>query len=192
MRAGVLVVLGVLTALVSCEKVYAPKPKGYNRIDIAPSQYQALPDTFPYLFEYPEGVEIHSDKSWIAERYWIDLHYPQFDADIQVTYKAVNHSEEVLRELLRDSYRLTSEHGVKAYSIDESVIPLENGMMATLMELSGEVPSQFQFHVTDSTENFLRCALYFKTATANDSLKPVIDHIKMDMIHMLNSLEWNK
>jgi hypothetical protein len=36
----------------------------------------------------------------------------------------------------------------------------------------------------------LRGALYFRTATANDSLAPVIEYIKADMIHLLNTLEW--
>ena len=38
----------------------------------------------------------------------------------------------------------------------------------------------------------LRCALYFRTATKNDSLRPVIEHVKRDMIHMLNTLNWKK
>lgn len=184
--------IGAILIFVACEKTYVPKPRGFNKIELSDSKYIALPDSFPYQFEYEQSAIIIKDKSWIAEPYWIDLHYPQFDADIQVTYKPINNNRAVLEDLLKDSYKLTSEHGVKAYAIEESVIKLKNGMNATLMELSGEVPSQFQFHVTDSTEHFLRCALYFKTSTENDSLKPVIDHIKYDMIHMLNSLEWNK
>jgi len=57
--------------------------------------------------------------------------------------------------------------------------------------LSGEVPSQFQFHITDSTQHFLRGALYFRTATKNDSLAPVIEYVKKDIVHLLNTLTWN-
>jgi len=57
--------------------------------------------------------------------------------------------------------------------------------------LEGEVPSQFQFHVSDSTQHFMRGALYFKTATQNDSLAPVIDYLKRDIIHLLSTLRWN-
>jgi len=57
-------------------------------------------------------------------------------------------------------------------------------------ELEGEVPSQYQFHVSDSAKHFLRGALYFKTATQNDSLRPVIDYIKQDVRHLLETLEW--
>lgn len=171
---------------------YNPKPKGYNRIELLPAEYQTLADSFPFQMEYSSQAKILKDSSWIAERYWFDLHYENLGANIQVTYKPVNNNRQTLEEYLMDSYKLTSEHKVKAYAIDESVITLNNGIKATVMELSGEVPTQFQFHVTDSTTHFLRCALYFRTATQNDSLRPVINYVKMDMLHMLNTLTWDQ
>ncbi len=175
-----------------CEKNFVPKPKGFNRIELPPAKYTALPDTLPYFFEHSAYAKILRDSSWISERYWIDLYYQSLDANIQVTYKEINGNSRLLNEYLKDSYELTAKHNIKAYAIDESIVTLKSGMKATLMELSGEVPSQFQFHVTDSVQNFLRCALYFKTSTQNDSLQPVIDYVKQDMVHMLNTLEWKK
>jgi gliding motility-associated lipoprotein GldD len=61
-----------------------------------------------------------------------------------------------------------------------------------IAELEGDVPSQFQFTVTDSAKNFLRGALYFNTKVANDSLAPAIEYMKMDMMHLINTLEWRK
>lgn len=186
--------MGILAILaVSCgEKNFNPKPKGYNRIELEPAKYQMLADSFPFQMEYSTQAKILKDSSWIAERFWFDLYYENLGANIQVTYKPVNQDRQALEEYLNDSYKLTSEHRVKAYAIDESIITLNNGIKATVMELSGEVPTQFQFHVTDSTHHFLRCALYFKTATQNDSLRPVINYVKMDMLHMLNTLTWDQ
>jgi len=178
--------------LSSCASNFVPKPKGYNRIQLSAAQYIPLPDSFPYQFELAGQAKIFRDSSWISERYWIDIYYPKLGANIQITYKPVRQNRLLLEEYLTDSYRLTSEHSVKAYAIDESVIQLKNGLFATLMELSGEVPTPFQFHVTDSANHFLRGALYFNTATQNDSLRPVIDHVKKDMLHMLNTLFWNE
>ncbi|MEO9965969.1 MAG: gliding motility lipoprotein GldD [Reichenbachiella sp.] len=179
--------------LIGCGKQnHNPKPKGFNRIELAPAEYQMLADSFPFQMEYSTQAIILKDSSWIAERYWFDMYYEKLGANIQVTYKPVNNDRSKLEEYLSDSYRLTSEHRVKAYAIDESVITLKNGIKATVMELSGEVPTQFQFHVTDSSKHFLRCALYFKTATQNDSLRPVINYVKMDMLHMLNTLTWDQ
>lgn len=187
--------LKILTTIISlfflssCGGDWLPKPRGYNRIDLPDSEYQLLPDTFPYSFEYSKHAKILRDSSWIAEKYWINLHYPEMSANIQITYKPVTDS--IIRQYLSTSYQLTSQHNVKAYAIDESIIELPSGMFASFTELEGEVPSQAQFHVSDSVDHFLRGALYFKTATKNDSLAPVIDYLKKDIIQLLMTLEFD-
>ena len=89
-----------------------------------------------------------------------------------------------------DAYKLTAKHQVKAYSIEETVLQTPNNHTAVVAELAGEVPTPFQFFSTDSTDHFIRGALYFRTASQNDSLAPIIDYIKMDIVHMLNTLSW--
>jgi gliding motility-associated lipoprotein GldD len=179
-----------LLAASACTSDYVPKPKGYNRINLAPHAYVNLPDTFPYYFEYSEHAQIIRDTSYNAERYWLNVYYPEHQANVQLTYKDINQSEEMLETLLEDSYQLTVNHQIKAAAIEEKVIGTPSGKRALVAELSGEVPSQFQFYITDSTDHFLRGALYFRTATQNDSLAPVIEYIKVDMVHMLNTLRW--
>lgn len=176
--------------LLSCSADYLPKPKGFNRIDLPEAAYVPLPDTFPYTFEYSKHAKILRDSSWIAEKYWITLLYPEMGASLQITYKPVTDS--IIREFLGDSYKLTSQHNIKAYAIEESILELPSGLYASYTELEGEVPTQVQFHITDrdSTDHFLRGALYFKTATKNDSLAPVINYLKKDVLHLLTSLEW--
>ncbi len=175
----------------SCTSEFTPKPKGFNRIELPEHQYFNLPDTFPYQFEVSKHARLLKDSSYISERYWLDIYYPTMDANIQITYKPVNSKKELLEEYLNDAYKLTSQHNIKAYAIEESIVGLPNGNVASVSELEGEVPTQFQFHITDSTQNFLRGALYFQTATKNDSLKPVIEYLKIDIMHMLNTLNWN-
>jgi len=176
----------------SCTKNYLPKPRGYNRIDLPEQTYQQLPDTFPYSFEFSNHAKMFRDSSWIAERYWIDLFYPQMMANVQITYKPIKGSQKLFEEYLNDTYKLTSKHQIKAYSIDESIIQTPSGKTAVIAELIGEVPSQFQFFCTDSVEHYLRGALYFRTSLKNDSLAPAIEFIKRDIIHMLNTLEWKE
>ncbi|MBV6645956.1 MAG: gliding motility lipoprotein GldD [Cyclobacteriaceae bacterium] len=183
-------ILSVSTLFITgCGQNYLPKPKGYNRIILPQQEYQALPDTFPYHFEYSKHAQLQENNSWITERYWIDLDYPYLEANVQLTYKTVNNQKQ-LEEYINDSYKLTSKHNVKAYAIEESILSLPNGSFASVTDLEGEVPSQFQFHVTDSANHFLRGALYFQTATKNDSLAPSINFIKRDLFHLLNTLTW--
>lgn len=174
------------------ETAYVPKPKGYNRIELPDHHYQVIDDSYPYQFEYSRYAQIKPDTSWMSEPYWIHLVYQDLGADVQLTYKDLDQDDQKLRELLEDSYKLTSKHQIKAYAIDESILRTPNGHTAVVTELSGEVPSQFQFFSTDSSRHFLRGALYFPTATKNDSLQPIIDFIKVDIIHMLNTLKWKR
>lgn len=179
-----------------CETTYLPKPKGYHRIDLPLPRYQLLQEKHPYQFSYSAYAIAKNHASKTTEEHWIDISYPQHRAVIQLTYKNIKgnkldlKNKNFLNELVNDSYKLTSKHQIKAYSIDETMIKTPLGKIATIFELEGDVPSQFQFYITDTTHHFLRGALYFRTSTKNDSLAPVIAYIKKDIIVMLNSLKW--
>jgi gliding motility-associated lipoprotein GldD len=173
----------------ACEQSYFPKPKAYNRIDLPESRYQALPDTFPYSFYYSQYAELSRDSFPKAGRYFINLTYPDFGASIQITYKDLKRPENDIGKLLNDAFELTMKHNVRAYSIEETLMPLPSGQVASLADISGDVPTQFQFFTTDTTTHFFRGALYFNTAEKNDSLQPIIDFIKQDAIEMLNTLK---
>ena len=191
---GLFILLILTVGLVStaCQRTYLPKPLGYNRFELPEPAYQPLPDTLPYSFEYSAHAQLLSDTSWIRGRYWIEIYYPLWNADIHVTYKPIHNNEQLLKELMDDSYTLTAKHQIKAYSIDEAIVKTPSGKTAVVVELDGEVPSQMQFTITDSVSNFLRGALYFNTKVNNDSLKPAIEFVKKDLMHMINTLEWNR
>lgn len=185
------VTLVALMGFSACEQEYTPKPKGYNRIDLPAAKYTVLSQPHPYVFEHSVHAKILKDSSRIAEPHWIDIYYPTLGANIQLTYKDFNQDPKKFNELVEDARRLTSRHQIKAYAIEESQIKTPTGITASVFELEGEVPSQFQFYLTDSTKHFFRGALYFRTATANDSLAPVIEYIKKDVVHLLNTLHWS-
>jgi gliding motility-associated lipoprotein GldD len=174
----------------ACEGNFNPKPKGYNRIDLPRHEYIKSPDSLPYFFEYSTQANLEPHKSPWAEPFWIDLKYYGMGAEIQITYKSITKGEEELISLMNDAYRLTSRHQVKASAIERTQININKTTSATLFRLEGEVPSQFQFIATDSSVNFIRGALYFKTSTKNDSLEPLIEFISRDILHMVQTLKW--
>ena len=182
--------IGLAVSVVACGAEYTPKPKGYNRIDLPAQTYQQLQEEHPYTFEFSQHAKIRPDSSSIAQPHWINVLYPRLGANVQLTYKDINNNDKMLNDLIEDARKLTGKHQIKAYSIEETEVKTPSGAVASIFELEGEVPSQFQFYVTDSTKHFLRGALYFRTATQNDSLAPVIEFVKKDIIHMLNTLKW--
>lgn len=185
-------VIFVLVTIVSCEREYLPKPLGYNRLVLPEPAYHTLPDSLPYTFEYSKHATLLADTSWISEKFWIEIYYPELKANIHVTYKKILNNEQLLKEFLNDAYVLTSKHQIKAYAIDEVITRNPKGHTAVVVELDGEVPSQMQFTITDSTRNFLRGALYFNTKVQNDSLKPAIEYMKKDIMHLINTFDWRK
>jgi gliding motility-associated lipoprotein GldD len=178
---------GILTA--GCQQDYTPKPLGYNRLFLPTPAYIPLPDSLPYSFEYSVHARLLDDSSAINEKFWIEIYYPDLKANIHITYKPIKNLK-LLKEFLDDSYTLTAKHQIKAYAINEVISKTPSGKTAVIAELEGDVPSQFQFTITDSSTNFLRGALYFNTKVANDSLAPAIAYMKNDMMHIINTLEW--
>lgn len=181
-----------LLVFLACDNDYLPKPKGYNRIDIPEHAFTRLEKELPYRFEYSRYSQVEPDSFNLDQKSWINLHYKELGAKVHLTYKPVHGKEENLKAYLNDALALTAKHQVKAYGIEEGVLRTPKGYTGLVAELSGEVPTQFQFYVTDSTQNFLRGALYFNTAVKNDSLAPIIEYIKLDMMHLINTLEFKK
>jgi gliding motility-associated lipoprotein GldD len=178
-------------AITACEKNWLPKPPGYNRIELPKHSYVNLKENYPYQLEYSKHSQVEADSFNLGEKAWINLHYKDFGAKVHLTYKKIN-SEADFKTLSNDAFKLTAKHQIKAYGIEEGILITPNGYSAVVAELTGEVPTQFQFFVTDSTHHFLRGALYFNTAMKNDSLAPVIEYIKIDMTHLMNSLKFNE
>jgi gliding motility-associated lipoprotein GldD len=192
MKNNVRLLLCSLFLLIICsceEKVFMPKPKGFNKIDLPEHCYQELKGDYPYSFEYSKQAKIIPDTSKTAEPYWLDVYYPAYRATIQITYKPTLNNAKTLEEYIIDSHTLANKHNVKAYAIDELIMTSANGYAVKLFELSGDVPSQIQFHATDSSKHFIRGAVYFRTSTQNDSLAPVINYMKEDVLHLIETLK---
>ncbi|MCS6967127.1 MAG: gliding motility lipoprotein GldD [Cytophagales bacterium] len=181
-----------ITLSVGCssEKDFKPKPKGYHYIHLPPHQYVPTPDSLPYSFEYSAHAKLLNDTSFMAERFWTEIYYPTFTATINVSFKIIR-SPKDLRDYVNDCYKLAQKHNIRAESIEEVITKTPSGMTAVMYQLEGDVPTTFQFYVTDSVRYFFRTSLYFPTSQKNDSLAPLIRYTTEDMIHILNTLRWN-
>ncbi|WP_339697850.1 gliding motility lipoprotein GldD [Algoriphagus aquimarinus] len=183
--------IGILiVGIAGCDDTYLPKPPGYNRIDLPVHSFEKLSEGYPYQIDYSTYSIVEADSFNIDEEAWVNLNYVDFGAKVHLTYKRIDGDKVNFKKLSNDAFQLTSQHQVKAYGIEEAVLITPEGYTGVVAELTGEVPTQFQFFVTDSTKNFLRGALYFNTAMKNDSLAPVIEFIKVDMAHLMNSVKF--
>ena len=175
----------------ACETNWLPKPPGYNRIDLPRHEYNRLEEGYPYQFDFSTQSQVEADSFNLSEKEWINLNYKKLGAKVHLTYKKIDQNTN-FKALSNDAFNLTAKHQIKAYGIEEVVLLTPNGYSAVVAELTGEVPTQFQFFVTDSTSHFLRGALYFNTALKNDSLAPIIEYIKIDLAHLINTVNFEK
>ena len=176
--------------LVSCDSDsdYTPKPSGYFRISFPEKKYKTYDTICPFTFEYPVYAVVNPDKERIAEPCWLNVDFPELKARIHLSYKPVNNN---LNTYLNDAYELVSKHQVKASGIDEKIINNDTAKVYGIAySIKGNAASSLQFYITDSSQHFVRGALYFNVASNGDSLAPVVDFITQDVHHFLNSFRW--
>lgn len=177
----------------SCNSTYVSKPTGYFKIDFPEKQYTLFNQpNFPYSFEYPTYATIVRDSSFFDSTpenpWWINVEFPQFNGRIYISYKAIG--KNTLEKLLNDAFNLTNKQSVKATYINDSTLSTPNGVHGMFFKVSGNVATANQFFLTDSTNHFLRGALYFDAAPNQDSLRPVNDFLVKDMQHLINTFKW--
>ncbi len=184
----VLLIMGVLIYYRVSNLSHLPKPYGHPYIPLPSHTYVPLTNDFPYGFDVSTQAVIVPQ----TEPYWITIYYPAFQAEVQITYKPVKNDRRLLHSYVEDSYQLCMKHQIRASSIESDILQSSNGITATFIRIKGQVPTPFQFYTTDGVHHFLRAAVYFSTSQENDYLAPIIEFIRVDMLHLLDTLHWKK
>ncbi|RLD62818.1 MAG: gliding motility lipoprotein GldD [Bacteroidetes bacterium] len=183
-------ILFIIIALLffSCQHDYTPKPSGYMRIDFPKKEYQHYLNNSPYSFDFPKYAKIVKDKEKNAEPFWINIVFPKLNGKIYVSYKEINNN---LSEYIEDSRKFAYKHTVKADAINEKFYSnKQKKVYGILYDIKGNTASNIQFFLTDSTKHFVRGALYFNTKPNKDSLAPVVNFIKTDILKLIETFEW--
>lgn len=177
-------------ALGGCTTHYSPKPRGYFRIEFPEKAYQTFASGCPFTARIPVYATMEPDRSPDAEPCWMDLRFPQFNARIHLSYMPVINQDN-FNELVEDARTFAFNHTVKATAIDQQRINRPDAHVYGLKyEIKGNTASSIQFFVTDSTEHYLRGALYFHERPRLDSIQPVLDFIKADIDTLIQSTRW--
>ncbi len=93
---------------------------------------------------------------------------------------------------MEQTYRMNlKNHITKADAINEQmIIDPERKVYGILYDLKGSTATAVQFFVTDSTKHFFRGSLYFFAEPNPDSLAPVNEFFREDIIHIIETLKW--
>ena len=180
----------VMITFLSCTKVSSPKPYGYYRITMPDTFYvpfEASYPNYPYTFALSENAVVQPRAD---EPYWINIYYPMVDATIHCSYKPVHNN---LRELTNDALEFVYRNASFANSIPEREYSHpEAKVYGVLFDLEGNTASSCQFFITDSTHHFFRASVYCNCPPNTDSLAPVYNYLRTDVIKMVETFEWKR
>lgn len=86
---------------------------------------------------------------------------------------------------------MTYKHTVKASSIEEIALSRpDQRVFGFYFRVGGNAASSSQFYLTDSARHFLRGAVYFESEARADSLEPLINYMRADLEHLLETFRW--
>ena len=190
---------------VSCTKATTPKPYAYFRITTPDTAYIPLENsqlstlnsqpstlnyqlsTYPYTFALSCNA-VPQPRPEKGEQYWLNIYYPVFDATIHCSYKPVHNN---LRQLTDDALDFVYRNASHASAIPErEFADPEAHVYGVLFNLEGNTASSCQFFLTDSTRHFFRASVYCNCSPNADSLAPVYDYLRTDVLRMIETFRW--
>jgi gliding motility-associated lipoprotein GldD len=173
-----------------------PKPRGYPRVVFPEKGYQTFNEKYCHFsFEYPKYATVEKDSLFFREKpvndCWFNVKIPDLNAEIHCSYYPID-AKNSFDKLRGDAFTLANKHDIKADYIDELPIRKPDGTIGYVFNIEGGAASPFQFFITDSTRHFLRGSLYYQAKINADSLRPINEFLKVDLIHLVNTFKWNQ
>lgn len=188
------ILLIFIITLNSCEETYLPKQKGFIRHYLPSNEYvnhKTITKNDTISSKVSKYTIVLPKKSNIESIVYEDIFYPQLNAKIHLTYYKLKESEFKVKDLIEGARTYVYDHSVKSSGIKEtSFLNDDNKTTGMIYDIQGNAASNFQFYLTDNTENFVRGALYFNNRPNADSLAPYLKFIRKDMDTLLNSFEF--
>jgi len=172
--------------LFSCSKNPVPKPYGYYRIDLPEHRYERFSGYPEFSFDLSVYADIEPVIDTV-EGEWFNINYPAFNAQIYGSYFPMKPAQ--LNAFLEDNHKFVyRQHVMKADAIvGQTFDNPEKKVYGTLYLIEGNVASPLQFILTDSTSHFFRASLLFDAVPNRDSITPVLNYIKEDVVRLIES-----
>lgn len=185
--------LAVALLFVRCsEDTPVPKPRGYFRIALPERSMREAASGCGLSFELPQYAGCATATPGEEPGFCgFNIVFPGFEAVMHCTYVRMGGSGEMLDALVGDAHDLAFNHDIKATGIGRQQFDFpERRVHGLLFDLAGPVATPLQFFATDSLDHFVRGSLYFNHEPNPDSLAPALAHVRADLVHVIETLEW--
>lgn len=166
-----------------------PKPRGHFRIALPTAEYLSYASECPVKMEVSTAAKVELFRDRLsADSCWFNIYYPRLNARIHCSYMQVNGR---LDALIDDAYGFAAKHEMKASALRRTMVSDSlRDVHGIIYDIEGDAASNVQFFFTDSSEHFLRGALYFFNPPNPDSIAPVLQFVRGDINRLAQTLEW--
>lgn len=181
-----LLLLLLLFVACSDDELLIPRPIANLRVEFPERAYTVLNLDCPYGFELASYMTASAPDA--ENPCHSDIKLGQFNGTLHLSYVPIDNN---LAGLIGYSTDKVREHQVRASAIQDSMIfNPEQRVYGTFYEFYGNAATPFQFHFTDSVNHFIRGTVYFNATPNFDSIYPVLQYIKTDLVHLIGSNKW--
>ncbi|AEA42194.1 hypothetical protein [Fluviicola taffensis] len=187
---GSALILTILLCSCGGDDLLIPKPPTYLRTDFPEHSYRKVSEASTYSFEMSK---IYFSKQIMYQGKATDhaeINLGPLNGVLYLNYYPIPNRDTLVRYINLSNDKV-DEHQIKATKIsDQNFIFPGKKVYGTLFELEGNVATNFQFYLTDSTSHFLRGEILMNCRPNYDSLRPSLNYLKADLIHLIETVEW--
>lgn len=183
----------LVTILLSCgDDLMIPKPPTYLRLDLPEHNYEKTQNECGYSFDLSQVYKSIKTNPIGEGACTQEIDLGLLNGKLYLFYFPLK-ANDTLSKFVNFSNDKVDDHKLKASAInDQKIIRPKDRVFGTFFEIQGDVATNYQFYLTDSTSRFIRGELLLNCRPNYDSLKPSLDYIKIDLLKMVNTFKWEK
>ena len=169
--------------ITSCESTILPKQRGFFAPEFTFPNYKIL-ESCNHSFKINDLTNVISKPDCNYE-----IEYDELNAKIYFSNIIVENNMEIISRKFDEKVFNNSEFADQILTSEFSN-PYKD-VFSKVYFFVGESPSNIQFFITDSTQNFLSASLLFDSKPNYDSLLPYIHYIRNDIKKIIESFDWS-
>ena len=171
-------------AIISCDNNTLPKQKGYFAPNFTYPSYKVIESCNHSLkINNSTNIVFNNDCNY-------EIDYDELKAKIYVSNITVENNIDIIHSKFDEKVFNNSEYADQILTSEYS--NEYKDVFSKVYFFVGDAPSNIQFFITDSMQNFLSASLLFDSKPNYDSLLPYIHYIRNDIKKIIESFDWSK
>lgn len=179
-------IFSFILILLLMEACSPAKKKETSKVTFPKAEYALSTDSLPFTFDISNQAKLTWQKNKPGE-YFCNVDYPQLNARLYCTFHLI--TPDKFRVFAEESRKMAYQHTAVATGIKEKAYSNDTDhRYGILYDIQGNVATPIQVALTDSSHYFFNASLYFNTTTNSDSIAPVVNYIRQDIIRIMETL----